>query len=99
MMARYDQRNAAALRRLIAGGTQMRAYSRPVMQAFFDHAQRMYAELGAANADFKRLHASYSGFQREQVGWMRFAENAYDNFMAEALRPRPAAGAQQRRPG
>jgi hypothetical protein len=29
---------------------------------------------------------------------MRFTENAFDDFMAEALRPRPAGG-QQRRPG
>jgi TRAP-type mannitol/chloroaromatic compound transport system substrate-binding protein len=98
MMADYDARNAAALRRLIAGGTQLRAFPRPVMQAFFDHAQRMYAEMSAANANFKRLFDHYTAFQREAVGWMRFTENAFDDFMAEALRPRPAGG-QQRRPG
>ncbi len=98
-MARYDGRNAAALRRLIAGGTQLRAFPRPVLQAFFDHAQRIYADMSAANADFRRLYDSYTGFQREAVGWMRFTENAFDNFMAEALRPRPAGGGQQRRPG
>jgi len=98
MMARYDVRNAAAMRRLIAGGTQLRAYPRPVMQAFFDHAQRMYAGLTAANADFKRLYDSYTSFQREQVGWMRIADNSFDNFMAEALRPRRAAAAEPRRP-
>ncbi len=77
----------------------MRAFPRPVMQAFFNHAQRIYAEMGAANAGFKRLHDHYAAFQREAVGWMRFTENAFDDFMAEALRPRAAAGGQQRRPG
>jgi len=96
--ARYDVANAAALRRLIAGGTQLRAFPLPVMQAFFDHAQRMYAEMTAANAGFKRMYDSYTGVQREQVAWLRFTDNAYDNFMFEALRPRPGAGAQQRRP-
>jgi len=98
MMARYDARNAAALRRLIAGGTQLRAFPRPVMQAFFDHAQRMYAEMTAANADFKRVYDSYTGAQRENVAWLRFTDTAFENFMGEALRPRPGAGAQQRRP-
>ncbi len=98
MMARYDARNSAALRRLIAGGTQLRAFPRPVLQSFFDHAQRMYAGMTVANADFKRLYDSYTGFQREVVGWLRFTDNAFDNFMADALRPRPAAGAEKRRP-
>jgi len=98
MMARYDVRNAAALRRLIAGGTQLRAFSRPVMQAFFDHSQRIYSELSAANADFKRLYDSSASAQREQVAWMRLTDNFFDNFMAEALRPRRAAAAEQRRP-
>jgi len=97
MMARYDTRNAAALRRLIAGGTQLRTFPRPVLQAFFDHAQRMYGQMTAANADFKRLYDSYTAFQREQVAWMRLADNSFDSFMVEALRPRPAAGAEKRR--
>jgi TRAP-type mannitol/chloroaromatic compound transport system substrate-binding protein len=54
--------------------------------------------MSAANADFRRLYDSYTAFQREAVGWMRFTENAFDHFMAEALRPRPAGGGQQRRP-
>ena len=99
VMARYDGRNAAALRRLVAGGTQLRAFPRPVMQEFWTLAQRMHTDMSAANADFRRLYDSYTGFQREAVGWMLFTENAFDNFMAEALRPRPAGGGQQRRQG
>jgi TRAP-type mannitol/chloroaromatic compound transport system substrate-binding protein len=99
MVARYDARNAAALRRLVAGGAQLRAFPRPVMQAFWDHAQRMYAELGAANADFKRFHDHYTRFQRETVAWMRVTENSFDSLVADLLRPRPAAaGGPQRRP-
>jgi len=101
MMANYDARNAAALRRLIAGGTQVRTFPRPVTQAFWEHSQRILAEIDAANASFRRLHEHHTAFQRETVGWMRVNEHSFDSLMADLLRPpRPAAGGgQQRRPG
>jgi TRAP-type mannitol/chloroaromatic compound transport system substrate-binding protein len=86
MMAKYDARNAPALRRLIAGGTQVRPFPQPVMEGFFRAAQGMYTELNGSNANFKRLYDSYSAFQRETVSWMRFTENTFDDFMARVLR-------------
>lgn len=93
LMARYDARNTVALRRLIAGGVQLRGFPRPVLQMFWEHAQKIYAELNAANPNFKRLYESYTGFQRDVVGWKRLTENSFDSLMADVLRPaRPAAG-------
>ncbi|MGL4575042.1 MAG: TRAP transporter substrate-binding protein [Burkholderiaceae bacterium] len=86
MMARYDARNAPALRRLIAGGTVIKPFPRPVMEAFHKAAQGMYPELSGSNANFKRLYDSYAGFQREAVGWMRITENTFDDFMGAILR-------------
>lgn len=86
MMARYDARNAPALRRLIAGGTQVKPFPRPVMEAFYKAAQDVYKEIGGTNANFKRMHDSYAKFQRETVSWMRFTENTFDDFMAGVLR-------------
>jgi TRAP-type mannitol/chloroaromatic compound transport system substrate-binding protein len=86
MMAKYDARNAPALRRLVAGGTNVKAFPRPVMEGFYRAAQTMYQELGASNANFKRLYDAYSGFQRDAVSWMRITENTFDDFMAAMLR-------------
>jgi len=86
MMAKYDARNGPALRRLIAGGTQVKAFPRPVMEGFFRASQTMYADMSRENANFKRLYDSYSAFQRQTVGWMRFTENTFDDFMANVLR-------------
>jgi TRAP-type mannitol/chloroaromatic compound transport system substrate-binding protein len=86
MMAKYDARNAPALRRLIAGGTQVRPFQRPLMEAFYKQAQTMYAEIGRENANFKRVHDHYAAFQRDAVSWMRFTENSFDDFMASVLR-------------
>jgi len=92
MVAGIDARNPPALRRLIAGGTQLRAVPRPMLQAFWEHSQRIYPEISAANPDFKRLYDHYTAFQREVVAWHRVQEGAYDSMMADLLRPRPAAG-------
>ena len=86
MMAKYDARNGPALKRLIAGGTQVKPFPRPVMEAFYKAAQTMYQELGAGNANFKRMHDSYGGFQKDVVAWMRFTENTFDDFIAQQLR-------------
>jgi TRAP-type mannitol/chloroaromatic compound transport system substrate-binding protein len=86
MMAKYDARNPTALRRLIAGGTQVKPFPRAVMDGFYKAALPMYKEIGATNANFKRLHDSYSAFQRDIVSWMRVTENTFDDFMANSLR-------------
>ena len=86
MMAKYDARNGPALKRLIAGGTIVKPFPRPVMEAFYKAALPMYAELSASNPNFKRLYDSYSAFQKDAVAWMRFTENTFDDFMAQQLR-------------
>jgi TRAP-type mannitol/chloroaromatic compound transport system substrate-binding protein len=86
MMAKYDARNGPALKRLIAGGTQVKPFPRPVLEGFYKAALPMYAEIGAGNANFKRLYDSYSSFQKDSVAWMRFTENTFDDFMAQMLR-------------
>jgi TRAP-type mannitol/chloroaromatic compound transport system substrate-binding protein len=86
MMAKYDARNSGALRRLIAGGTQVKPFPKPVMETFYKAAQGMYQELGSQNPGFKKLHDSYAAFQKDAVSWMRVTENTFDDFMAGVLR-------------
>jgi TRAP-type mannitol/chloroaromatic compound transport system substrate-binding protein len=82
MMAKYDAQNPAALRRLVAAGTQLRPFSKAVMDASFKAAQEVYAETTAKNAKFKKVYDHYVAFQRDQVLWMRVTENTFDNYMA-----------------
>jgi len=85
MTAAYDARNAAALRRLIAGGTELRSFPRAVMDAAWDTTQKVYAEVAADNPRFKKLLDSYMGFRDNVVPWFRVAENAYDQYLGVAL--------------
>ena len=88
MAARYDVLNPAAMRRLIAAGTQLRAFPRDVMQASFRASQELFAELGAQNPRFKRLYEQWDRFRTEQVQWARVAEDTQANFMAVATAQR-----------
>ena len=80
MMARYDRENPLALRRLIAGGAQLRAWPREVMQAAWRESNALMDELAGGNARFKRIWESYRPFRDDQFQWFRVADNAYDNF-------------------
>ena len=82
MMAKYDAQNPAALRRLVAAGTQLRPFPKTVMDASFKAAMEVYAETSAKNAKFKKIYDHYVAFQKDEILWMRVTENTFDNYMA-----------------
>jgi TRAP-type mannitol/chloroaromatic compound transport system substrate-binding protein len=81
MQARYDARNPEALRRLVAGGAQLRPFPRPVMEACYKVAQELYTELSAKHPEFKKIYEGWSRFRDDQYLWFRVAENTFDNFV------------------
>jgi TRAP-type mannitol/chloroaromatic compound transport system substrate-binding protein len=78
---RYDTRNPQALKRLIAGGTQLRPFTQPVMEACLKAANEVFAETSAANADFKKVFDNMIAFRNEEYLWWQVAEYGYDSFM------------------
>ena len=80
MVPKYDALNPAALKRLVAGGTQLRPFTRPVLEACFDAAYKYYDEVSAKNPNFKKLYDSLKPFRIDQNLWFRVAENSFDNF-------------------
>jgi TRAP-type mannitol/chloroaromatic compound transport system substrate-binding protein len=80
MVAKYDAQNPAALRRLVAGGTELRPFSREVMIACYKAAEELYAETAAKNPKFKKVFDSWNVFRKDQYLWFRVAENTFDNF-------------------
>jgi TRAP-type mannitol/chloroaromatic compound transport system substrate-binding protein len=82
MLAKYDAGNPAALKRLVAGGSQLRGFSRPIMEASFKAANELYGELSAKSPEFKKIYDSWLKFRDEQILWSRVCEGGFDNFMA-----------------
>jgi TRAP-type mannitol/chloroaromatic compound transport system substrate-binding protein len=84
MISKYDARNPAALKRLVAGGAQLRPIPQEVMEACFKAANEVYAETTAKNADFKKVYDNFLAFRNDQYLWFQVAEYTYDNFMIRA---------------
>jgi len=82
MMAKYDAQNPAALKKLVATGTQFKAFPRDVMDACYKSATELYVETSAKNAKFKTVLDSVIPFRNDSIRWMRFCENTYDDYMA-----------------
>jgi TRAP-type mannitol/chloroaromatic compound transport system substrate-binding protein len=66
-----NARNPAAVRRLAAGGTELRAFSQPIMEAALTASNEVNAETAAANADFKRVLGSMQAFRNDEYFWCR----------------------------
>ena len=81
MMAKYDQVNPTALKKLLAGGTKLHAFSPEIMQASFKAAMDLYSEISATNPNFKKVYASMSEFTNDSYQWWQVAELGYDSFM------------------
>ncbi len=82
MMAKYDQVNPAALRRLLANGTKLHAFSPPIMEACFKATKELNSEVAGTNPDFKKAYESLTAFSSNGYQWFQVAEIGYDNFMA-----------------
>jgi TRAP-type mannitol/chloroaromatic compound transport system substrate-binding protein len=85
-MARYDVQNPAALKRLIANGTQLSFFNEAVLDACFKAAYEVYDENSAKNADFKKIWDSMRPFRTEQYAWQQVAENYFDAYMMNLQR-------------
>ena len=82
IMAKYDERNPPALRKLIANGTKLHAFPPEVMQASYKAAMELYAEISLTNANFKTVYKSLTDFANDGYQWFQVAELGYDVFMA-----------------
>ncbi len=81
MLAKYDARNPAALRRLVGAGAQLRPFSQEIMEEGFKTANTLYDEIAGRNPEFKKLYDHMRAFRNEQYLWFQVAEYTYDNFM------------------
>jgi TRAP-type mannitol/chloroaromatic compound transport system substrate-binding protein len=84
MQTRYDARNAAALKTLVAGGAQLFPFPKDMMDAAFKESMALYEEIGQKNPNWKKIYGDYSAFRKEANQWFRFTEARFDNYMQSA---------------
>ncbi|WP_425260557.1 TRAP transporter substrate-binding protein [Rubrivivax sp. RP6-9] len=83
MQAKYDVRNPAALKRLVANGTKLFRFPREMMDAAFKESQAIYSELSSSNPAWKKIYEDYAAFRRDANLWFRFTEAGFDDFMQQ----------------
>jgi TRAP-type mannitol/chloroaromatic compound transport system substrate-binding protein len=69
---------------LVAQGTQLRPFSREMMDACLRTALDLEREIAARNPDFARIHESWSKARDEMRLWHRVAELSFDNYVSAA---------------
>src|SRR5947207_11462 len=81
MIGKYDTDNVAAMRRLIANGTQLRSFSKEILDACYKAAYEFYDETAAKNAKFKAILEPWRKFLDDEHQWFRVVEQPFDNYM------------------
>ena len=82
MMARYDAKNAAALKKLVAAGVQVKVYSKEILAAAQKAANELYDEQAGKDADFKTIYEGWKAFYTETEEWFKLNELTYAKIQA-----------------
>ena len=81
MLAKYDARNPAALKKLAASGAKLHPFPQDVLEACFNAAKETYGEMTATNAAFKKVYDAMTAFRADAYLWSQFSEYQFDQFM------------------
>jgi TRAP-type mannitol/chloroaromatic compound transport system substrate-binding protein len=80
MLAKYDARNPAALKRLAAAGAKLKAFPKEVLEACYSSAREVYAEAATQSADFGALHKSLTAFRSDSYLYWQVTDLGFDAF-------------------
>jgi len=86
VLEKYDADNPAALKRLLAGGTQLRAWPNEIMAACYKATNEVNAESSEKFPSFKKIYDSMSKFRTDTTQWLSLAEASMSNFSIAAER-------------
>ncbi len=74
MLASYDAKNATAIARLVAAGTQLSVLPTEVVRALRVALEAVLDEEAAANAQFKKVLENWRHFRSDQHRWFSIAD-------------------------
>lgn len=86
MLQKYDYLNPTAIKKLAAGGAQLRPFSPEILSACFEAANKVYADMEATNPDFKTIWNSIKAFRKDHFLYEQIAEANFDIFMMSQQR-------------
>jgi TRAP-type mannitol/chloroaromatic compound transport system substrate-binding protein len=86
IIAKYDDRNPQALKRLSQAGTKFRVFPTEVLDACHKAATELYQETSDKNADFKKIYEAVKSYWADQALWWQVAEYSMDSYMVAMRR-------------
>lgn len=81
MLAKYDVKNPAAVKELVADGAILRPFSQDILSAAYDAAQEVYEEFTGKSESFKKIYDSQRAYAKEAYLWAQLSEYTFDTFM------------------
>ena len=79
-LAKYDQSNPPALKRLIAQGAILKPFPAAVMDAAYAANQAACDEEAAKNPRFQRMYESVKAFRKDAYQWWQVNELTFDTY-------------------
>ena len=86
MTAKYDALNPIALRKLVGGGAQLKAFPNDLLQAAYKASGDLYTELSAKSPAFKKILDHQMAFRDAVYPWWQISDYTYDSLMIQAMR-------------
>ncbi len=78
MLADYDARNGAALKRILAGGNvELRTFPNEVLQALEGFANEIFEESAASSPIFAKIAENWTAFRDDILGFHKISEKAW----------------------
>ncbi|RYJ02835.1 MAG: ABC transporter substrate-binding protein [Acetobacteraceae bacterium] len=85
-LARYDALNPPALRRLVAGGAQLRPFPQSVLDVCYDETQKMHEEYSRADPVYGEIFREMAAFRQDAYQWLQLSEYTFDSYQIRRLR-------------
>lgn len=81
MLAKYDARNIAALKRLVGGGVKLSYWPVDVMKAMQKATDEVLQENAAKSATFAEVHKHWRAFRDDQITWSSINDGLAERFL------------------
>ncbi|EDZ92195.1 TRAP dicarboxylate transporter- DctP subunit [Limnospira maxima CS-328] len=84
-LAKYDVQNPQALKRLIDGGTQLKAFSPEILQASLAATTDLLEDMAIRNSSFRDIYEPWKQFRDSIRQWHAVGEFAFSNFVSTPI--------------
>ncbi len=80
MQTRYDEKNPAALQRLLDDGVDLQPFSEDILRGAQEASEDLFSSIAAGDATYAKILEDWRAFRKASFRWFGTAEVAYSRF-------------------